>query len=308
MIAPSRSAESSMAPSSSSWSSADQVDVRGTQGGHGRLDPGERGAQVVGDGGQQRRAHPVARASTRGRCLLGELGPLRDHRQVGGEGGQHPAVLDRQRPSAQHQPHVRGRVGLDVGVGRVERGPGATGGHHRPAADGVGAQQRRRGHREHLADQPEQLLDPVTGAEQGPVQHAQGVRLPPGLVGLHRAPRGAVHDRGDRDRHQQEQGQRDEVVGVLDAERVQRRGEEPVQQQAPEHRRDHRRPQPADQGAGHGQREVDQRLRGGHARASRRARSAAPARARRAPSPPYGGHRRAPEAAPGRRPRGRRGG
>ena len=58
---------------------------------------------------------------------------------------------------------------------------------------------------------------------------------------------------GHRRRHQDEHGQDCGVLRVRDGEGVNWRGEEEVEHQAARHGTEKRRPQPADQGAGHGQ-------------------------------------------------------
>jgi hypothetical protein len=66
----------------------------------------------------------------------------------------------------------------------------------------------------------------------------------------------AAHRDGDRD----EQQQRQQVVRFLDGERVHRRGEEPVEQQAGGHGGEHGRPEPADDRERHHRDQIDQQV------------------------------------------------
>ena len=102
-------------------------DVVGAQGGHGGLDAGQRGAQVVADGGEQGGADAVALGELAGLLGLADQ-PLAVEYDggLGGEGGEHPAVLGGQHPAGERERHVVADGHVDVGVlGARERRLGA---------------------------------------------------------------------------------------------------------------------------------------------------------------------------------------
>ena len=261
MIAASRSAESSMAPSRPSGRRR-PVHVGGAQRGDGRLDAGQRRAQVVGDGGQQRGPHPVALLEPlRLRGLRGELGRGRARRPGGSRTRSAPAG----RAGAATGPRSSRTTRSDTSATTSA----SAGSRRRPVA-ARGDRPRRR-----AAGSPRASRRSPAPARAGR-STACSVRSSARLSRLSAsasrrarsactdAPGGGVDDRGDRDRDDQEQHQRDDVVDVGDGQRVQRRGEEVVEQHAAEQGRDDRRPEPADQGAEHGQGEERERLRGRH--------------------------------------------
>ena len=112
----SRSRDSSAVSSSSAWSWADHSMSVAAQARHGGLRRGQRGAQVVPDGGEQRRPHPVALGDRhRGGGGLAEPVPLQDDGGLRGEGADDSLVLGAQRPAAQRE--HQGVPGGDLGVG-----------------------------------------------------------------------------------------------------------------------------------------------------------------------------------------------
>ena len=102
--ASSRSADSSMVASSSSRRPRVHVDVALAQGGDRRLDRGQRRAQVVADGGEQRRALAVDRGELARARLRAEPAPLVGGLGRRGEGVQHALVLREQLRAAPEQP------------------------------------------------------------------------------------------------------------------------------------------------------------------------------------------------------------
>ena len=80
-------------------------------------------------------------------------------------------------------------------------------------------------------------------------------------VGLARPPPDQRHERRDHQTHEDEHGERDDVVAVVDGPRVQRREEEPVGVQRRADRGDERRASPADRGDAHHHQEVQQQHR-----------------------------------------------
>ena len=71
----------------------------------GRAEPGQRRAQVVGDGGEQRRTRAVAGLELLGgHALPGQLLALAQHADVGGERGDDRRSRASERGAAQHQP------------------------------------------------------------------------------------------------------------------------------------------------------------------------------------------------------------
>ncbi len=209
-------------------------DVVGAQGGDGRLDAREGRAQVVADGGQQRRADPVALGQ-----LLGLVGLALEALAVeydgglGGEGGEDPAVLGGQHPAGQRECHVVADRHVDVRV----LGPHGCHSHAHLARAGprldvaLPFQQHRRVHAEGLADPLQQLRQTGLAAQHVPGEEGQDLRLgaqPGRLVGA--AGREVDHG-GDGHRHEDEDHQREQVLRVGDRDAAQGRGEEPVQQQ-----------------------------------------------------------------------------
>ena len=218
-----------------------------------RLDRGQRGAQVVTDRGEQRGPHPVAF----GECLgLGRLSAqpvaVQGGRRLGGVPGQQGR---------------RGRGGL----------PGDHQGQVVADVDAVGCRQHavhpaRRGPYPPAAHPflqfglaavgPGEVLEHgrggVAAAEHGLGQLEQRGRLLPGPGGLHGAPGGQVDHAadGDRDRHEQQQGQ--QFARLLDGERVDRLGEVPVEQEAGRDGGEHGGPEAADHRGGHHRDQVHQ--------------------------------------------------
>ena len=241
-------------------------DPGGAQGGDGGLDPGQRGAQVVGDGRQQCGAQPVALLEALGGGgLRGEPLPVGDHGQVGGERGQDADVVGRERTAAQDEPGGRGGFGADVAVVGGTRRVGTAAGQHPPgprrAISAVGAgQQGRRVHRERVPDQVEQGRQVVVATQQRLVEQAEGVGFAACEVGLDRPACGFAHDGGDRHGDEEEQQQRHQVLHVRDAEGVHGRGEEEVQEHATDEAGGQRRPESAGQGAEHGDGDERERL------------------------------------------------
>ena len=217
------------------------------------LDRGQRGAQVVADRGEQRGPHPVAFGQRLG---LGRLGtqplPVQRGRRLGGVPGQQ-GRRGRGVLPGDHQ----GQVGPDVDARRRRQHPvdAARGGPHPPAGHpllqlglpAVG---------------PGEVLEHggggVGAAQHGLRQLEQRGRLLAGPGGLHRAPGGQVDDAADGDRDGHEQQQRQQLARLGDRERVDRRGEVPVEQQAGRHGGEHGGPEAADHRDGHHRNQVDQ--------------------------------------------------
>ena len=224
----SRSVDDSIVASSSARCSARQVDIGLPESGDRGLDRRQGGAQVVTDSGEQGRSQPV------------DLGELPSPSRVVGE-----------------RPARRGRVPPRPRAGRAGGGP------RRRASDlprpgeapaGVDLDGRPAGHRR---------PDGRHGAAAGPAHQRHGrhaeVRRPPrraptrrwrrpgwspagpderlGPAALRRGPppRGQLDETAGRERDRQEDAERDQVVPVLDPQRVQRRDQEPVGQQEGEH-------------------------------------------------------------------------
>ncbi len=228
-----------------------------------RLDAGERGAQVVADGCEQRGADAVALGERPG--LLGGLPqslPVQDDRGLRGERGQHPAVGGGQHPSGQGERHVVAYGHVHVGV----LGPRhARAGAHRaragPRGHAPGAfQQRRRLHGEGLPDPLQERLQAGLPAQHAAREEGEYFRLgaqPGRLMG---APGGEVDDGGDRDGDPDEDQDGDDVLGIGDGEAVQRGCVEVVEEHRAERGGGERREQPAEQGGGHGQRQEEQHV------------------------------------------------
>ena len=129
---------------------------------------GERGAQVVADGGEQGAAHPVGFGEgDRFGSLLIEALLAEGDRGLHGGGFQHPAVGGGQHPTAQHENEVLVHgyfcVPLVGGPARVDPGgggdapPGRVAGGVRGRRAGVEAfEQGDRAHREGLPDPVEE--------------------------------------------------------------------------------------------------------------------------------------------------------
>ena len=100
----------------------------------------------------------------------------------------------------------------------------------------------------------------VGAAQHGLRELEQRGRLFPGPRGLHGAPGGQMDHAADRDRDGHEQQQSQQLLGLLDGERVNRLGEVPVQQQAGRHRGQHGGPEPAQHRDRHHDDQVDEQL------------------------------------------------
>ena len=218
----------------------------GEQAGGGRLDRGQRGAQVVADRGQQGRSQLVGPGQ---RVGLGRLGvePVALERggQLGGEGGEDLPVLggEARTPQGQDLPVGQGEDhGGLVGVSRWL----LTGGGHR-------CPDRRRSCRAEVA--PPGTCPSQSGARPRPrggtppqflEQGGQGIALrgdhPPGHPGQHpgigprldgggRPPGREVHQHAHHAGGDQEHDQGQDVAGVGDGEGVDGRREEVVGQE-----------------------------------------------------------------------------
>ncbi len=233
----SRSAPVSMPASSSASSSRAPVDVVGAQRGDRRLDAGQRGAQVVGDGGEQGGADPVALGEPAGLGgLPGQPPAFQQRGGLRGEGDQHPAVLGGQHPAAEreHQP-VADR---DLDVGLVGHGD-------RVRADGRARCSRGRRRRSRSSSATDSMakvsrtrsssgVHAVLAAQHAARQVAEDLRLGPAAGGLEGAAGGEVDHGGDRDADRHEDRQRQQVLRVGDGEGVGGRGEVVVEQQRAE--------------------------------------------------------------------------
>ena len=223
-----------------------EADVALQQPGHRRLDRGQRCAQVVRDGLQQRRAQQVClRQRLDGGRLAAEAFGFHRERQLVAERTQHREIVVVDLAAAQDQ--LRVAVVVERDGGAVVRGgrrvlPGGRGDDPRV----VGSLQHRHSVQ---AEERAQLIDQVghrvcrgddragrAGERSGVGTGAQRLARPTGgTVDQH------AHADGDGDEHDE----RDEVVAVADGERVRRLGEVVVREQRC---RRSKRPRPA---AGH---------------------------------------------------------
>ena len=107
-------------------------------------------------------------------------------------------------------------------------------------AEGAGLQAA---HVEQVGDEPGQPVQRLVGG----CQQFGAIVVVEGHVGAAQAGDCGVDDPADRDRDHDEDGQREQVVGLGDGEPAERRGEEPVQQQRSRPRRRAGRAETADQ-------------------------------------------------------------
>ena len=104
-------------------------DVVGAQGGDGGLDGGQRRAQVVADGGQQRGTDPVALGEPPGLARPRPTSRCRSRTTAAcaANAAEHPAVLGGQHPAGQGERHVVADRHVDVRVlGPQRRAAGPT--------------------------------------------------------------------------------------------------------------------------------------------------------------------------------------
>ncbi len=181
------------------------------------------------------------------------------------------------RSGAESRPPRRARTrgGLGGETSAVSSAAsGSTGGSLPTWASGaqepsLGSKQGHRGRGEGAPHEVEERGQVLVTAQHRAVQADERVRLAPRLGRLHGPARGLSHHGGDRDRDHEEEGQQHQVGGPVDAERATRRGEEPGQETGAEHGGRHRRPQPTDEGAQHGDGEEPHGLRGEGGRVGR---------------------------------------
>ncbi len=237
--------------------------VRRTQRRHRRLDPGERGAQVVADGGEQRGADAVALGQFPGPVGLGLQPPaVQDDGGLGRERGQDAAVGGGQHATGDREHHVVAGRHDHVGVLRPRHGG------HRADAAGAGPrrlvvlplQQGRGLHDEGLAHAFQQRLQAGLAALDAAGEEGQGGRLgaqPGRLVGT--ACREADHGgHGDGDAHEDAEG--DDVLRRGDGEGPHRGREVPVDEQRPHDGGGERGPHAAQQRRRDGEREEQQHV------------------------------------------------
>ena len=229
--AASRSREVSAAWSSSRRSSAGQVEVEAAQGGDGRLGRRERGAEVVADGGQQRGADLVGLGERR-RLGRGPAEPdvVEDDGGLGRERADQALVLGLEQ-AVRAGP---GRAGPRPAPRCRRRWAGRTAGPALATAaqpSSVALQQGDRGEAEGLPDPLQHLRQRLLAAQHAAGEVGQGARLGGCPGRLPGAPRRQVDRRADQRRHQDEDEQREGVVGLADGEGVQRRGEVVVEEQ-----------------------------------------------------------------------------
>ena len=245
--------------SSSSRSSASNVDVRAAQAAHRGLRRRQRRTQVVADRGEQRGAHPVGLGERPGGGgLLGEAF-LRSATAAWAANAStmRRSAASSRRPLSTTVSRSSTGTAVSPALGLHAR-PVADAGHHPPGAlvaGAVGSPLGVGGQFQH-ADraQPEGLPQPVQQGRQRPftAQDAagdggQGLRVGGGAGGLPGPPGGHVDHPADRDRDADEDAEGEQVFRLGDGQRVEGRGEEPVQQQRADERGDQRRPHPADQ-------------------------------------------------------------
>ena len=243
----SRVVASEMASTSASVSSLVQGASARSQCVGGRPDAGQRGPQVVRDGGQQGRAGAVACLQLAGSGgLAGSLLTLPEHAEVGGEGVDDAPVPGAQVAALDHE-HLSSPGRHDGGIRSL-------------GLDRVTRDQLRARRSERLGHQPEQRVDVVLASQDGPVEAGQRGRLLAGNRGLVSSPRGGVHHGGHGDRGHDVHGEREDVPPRRDAQGVQGSGEEEVEQQRPEHGCGQRRPAAAHQCGGDGQTQEEHRF------------------------------------------------
>ena len=213
-----------------------ELDVVAAQAGHRRLRRRQRRTQVVADRGEQRGAHPV-RGGQRpgGGGLLGE--PLLAQRDggLGGERLDDAPVGGLQPSAAEHDGDpVVDRYRRLTAFGRAGRAL-ADAGHHTPGVLLAGPFRAPAGVLGQLQDahraQPEGLpeLFQQGGQWAFAAQHAtgdggEGLRVGGGAGGLPGTPGGHVDDPAHRQRHADEDGQGEQVVGLGDGQRADRAG------------------------------------------------------------------------------------
>ena len=262
MRTPSRSADSSTDSSSWASSSGENVDVRLAQARHRGLDPGQRGAQVVGDRGEERGASPVVAGQAPGPGRLDDQAvPRQQGGGVRGERADETLVVGGQDRPDEDQlglvvdglPHARVR---DVGQPEV-----AGGGHQRPRV--ANRRPRDQGGSAHTERRPRSVEERRQRVRLGEQrlgegrEHARLALRPERDI----APTGrAVDHRGHRRRDDDEHDQRDRVLRALDRQRPLRVGEEPVDGQGGHDRAEDRREESADERGRDGEREEQQHL------------------------------------------------
>ncbi len=216
----------------------------------------------MADGGQQRGPDPVALGHPAGLLGLADQ-PLtvQDHRRLGREGAEDPAVLGGQHPSGQGQRHVVPDGHVHIGVLGAGDGVRADAAGRFPRLHVVRPLQQGHGlHGEGLAHPLQQRVQRRLPAQHAAGQEGEnlGFGAQPGrLVG---APGGQVHHRGHGDGDAEEDGDGDHVPGVGDGEPVQRRSEVVVQQQRADGGGGEGRPEPAEQRRRHRERQEEQHV------------------------------------------------
>ena len=213
----------------------------------GRLDRRERAAQVVPDRRQQRAARLGGLGTATG--LLGlrrrALAAQRQQRLAAHHLQQAP-VGRGQRAAGADEVQVVLHGDVDVGV---LRRPAAERARRGDAAPLVARpfQQRHRGEPERLAHLLQQPGQRVGAGEHGARERGEQRRLRARPLGLLRAPGRPVDDQRHQHPDDHHRAERHDVLRLGDRERVQRRGQEEVEQQPAQQRRQERRAEPAHQ-------------------------------------------------------------
>jgi hypothetical protein len=216
------------------------------QAGDRGLDRGQRGPQVVGDGGQQGGAQLVS-FSQQGRLGGGsaQAAALERDGELVGERPQHPPVVAGQPPAGERQGGLGVQLDRVGGVLGPDRGRG-TGDRFDAPALPVPPQQRHRLLPEGHPELVHQFGQRVVAVQQRPAQAGECLGLGAGPHGLRRPPRGQIDQDADYTRHGDEDHQGQQVGLLGDPEMVERRGEIPVGEQERRDRGGRCRHEPAD--------------------------------------------------------------
>ena len=191
----------------------------------------------MADRGEQRGAQARGVRPPRGVVGLGGHPPVPQGEQcLPAHGGEQRTFGRGERPAAGHQVHAL--VDLDVGIGVLGPSTGRLSRARRdlPRPTGAPLEQGHRGEPERLPDPLEEPGQRIGAGEHDACEGGQQRRLGAGLRRLDRAPVGAVHDEGHEEADEHHRHDLDRVLRLGHGQRVQRRGEEEVQQQPTQHR------------------------------------------------------------------------
>ncbi len=197
-----------------------------------RLDRGERGAQVVRDGLQQRGAEGVGLGEAGRSGGIGLEPPsVQREGEVRQERAQHPLVIGRELGAPQHEDRAAVlRQIPPLAVERFRRWVLARRCIEDPSVIAVG-EQGDRVERERAAQLVEQSGDGVGLADEDAAGTGQGSGLGARPHRLTRAGGHPVDEQARPDGAHHEDHERSDVLGFADREGVQRRDEEPVGEQ-----------------------------------------------------------------------------